>query len=130
MDKDNLNNFYFTGDRIRKLRKEHGWTQKILADKTGLSEAHISNLECGHTNLGADALKSISEVFGVTTDSLLYEYRDFENEMDNAYIGDIISVFKDCNAQEKLVLLESLKSFKMGLRRLKHLEKYKDNNNL
>ena len=35
------------GDRLKKLRKARGWTQKELADKVGLTPTYISKLERG-----------------------------------------------------------------------------------
>ena len=36
------------GDSVKKLRKERGVTQEILAKKAGISRATLSKLENGH----------------------------------------------------------------------------------
>ncbi|MFG2598617.1 helix-turn-helix domain-containing protein [Streptomyces sp. NPDC048462] len=35
------------GERLRRLREEHGWTQDDLADRSGYSASHISGVETG-----------------------------------------------------------------------------------
>jgi transcriptional regulator with XRE-family HTH domain len=50
------------GNRIKDLRKEKGWSQVELADKTGFHRTYIGMVERGERN---PALKNI-EVFAVT----------------------------------------------------------------
>ena len=56
---DILNKF---GERIRKLRLEKGWSQEVLAEKTGFHRTYIGMVERGERNL---SLKNI-ETFDVT----------------------------------------------------------------
>ncbi len=60
-----------TGDRIKKLRKSHGFTQSQLAQKLGVSPSTIGMYEQGRRNPDSSMLVKIGETFSVTTDSLL-----------------------------------------------------------
>lgn len=60
-------------ERVRDLRKEHGWSQGELADKVGADPAQISRYENGRITPSADAVVRLAEVFDVSTDYLLVE---------------------------------------------------------
>lgn len=45
-------------------RKKHKMTQKQLAEKTGLSQANISNIEKGNSRPTIDTLMKIADAFG------------------------------------------------------------------
>lgn len=38
------------GDKYARLRKVRGWTQEELAERSGLSQQYLSDLECGKRN--------------------------------------------------------------------------------
>lgn len=54
-----------TGDIIRGLRKERGWSQGELADKLGLKPQNISRYEKGHVQPRESTLTIFAEVFDV-----------------------------------------------------------------
>ena len=60
-------------ERVRDLRKEHGWSQGELAGKVGADPAQISRYENGRITPSADVVVRIAEVFDVSTDYLLVE---------------------------------------------------------
>ncbi|MDW3098615.1 MAG: helix-turn-helix domain-containing protein [Alphaproteobacteria bacterium] len=47
------------GTLIRRARKNRGWSQSKLADKTGLRQATISQIEAGHDSAKLDTLLRI-----------------------------------------------------------------------
>jgi transcriptional regulator with XRE-family HTH domain len=59
-----------TGDRIREIRESLGWTQQVLADKTGLSKGFLSDVENGHRGISSDNLLKIANALGATLDYL------------------------------------------------------------
>ncbi len=59
------------GQRIRKSRKALGMTQAKLEEVSGVSQNHISNLECGVSNLGLDALEKLVPALQVTREYLM-----------------------------------------------------------
>ena len=57
---------------IRKLRKERGWTQTILAEKVGYADKTvISKIENGKIRLAVPQIERFAEVFGVTPGELM-----------------------------------------------------------
>lgn len=59
------------GDRIRKLRKKHGWTQVEFAEMIGIDRSFLADIERGKRNVSilnleliANGLKmSLSQLF-------------------------------------------------------------------
>lgn len=58
-------------ERIRALRKEHGYSQEQMARKLHLTQGAISQWENGLTVPAADQLMALADVFGITVDDLL-----------------------------------------------------------
>lgn len=59
------------GRKLRKLRKQKGWTQAYMAEHTGIGRAHISNLETGKKEAGLRALEILAISFGMSLPKLL-----------------------------------------------------------
>jgi transcriptional regulator with XRE-family HTH domain len=59
------------GQRLARLRKERGWTQKQIAERTGLIQELVSNYETDKLRLNADMILRFAEVLEVSTDELL-----------------------------------------------------------
>lgn len=59
-------------NRIRHLRKEHGYTQQELAEKTGIDYKHIQRLEGNNPPaIRIDTLEKIAKVFNMSCSDLL-----------------------------------------------------------
>lgn len=82
------------GGRLRLKRKEHGWTQQMLADKVGTSQAVIQKIENGKS-LRPRNLNNIAIALGVSPAWLM-----FGTETIDALNEDAIEVAK---AWQKLV---------------------------
>lgn len=59
-------------DRLKKLRKEKGLSQRELCKIVGIHITNISRYERGENKPTADVMKKIADVLGVTTDYLMY----------------------------------------------------------
>lgn len=59
------------GKRIKDLRKDRGLTQENLAARTGLSSAHISNIETAHTKTSLTTLVTIANALSVSLDDIV-----------------------------------------------------------
>lgn len=55
--------------RVIALRKEKGWTQKELAQRAGISQTTVANIEQGR-NQSSKALVDLARAFGVTAEWL------------------------------------------------------------
>ena len=59
------------GERIKERRAELGWTQDVLAQKAGISNSFLSDLENGKRSVGADTLLNIARALGRSIDFLM-----------------------------------------------------------
>jgi transcriptional regulator with XRE-family HTH domain len=60
-----------TGNRIKSLRIEKGWSQDELGKKLNLDQGTISKMERGESEPTAKTLRLFKEIFGVTIDWIL-----------------------------------------------------------
>ncbi len=67
-------------EKITAQRKAHGLSQEELADRLGVSRQAVSRWEQGSALPDANNLVQLSRTFGVTTDYLLHD--DYENDQD------------------------------------------------
>lgn len=59
------------GNRIREYRKERGFSQEILAEKSGVSTNTISRIEGGQMAMSVGILQRIVKALGVDANVLL-----------------------------------------------------------
>lgn len=59
------------GNRIREYRKERGFSQEILAEKSGVSTNTISRIEGGQMAMSVGILQKIVKALGVDANTLL-----------------------------------------------------------
>ena len=57
--------------RLARLRKAAGMTQKELADELGTEQSRISNYESGRIRISVDILARLTKILGVSADVLL-----------------------------------------------------------
>lgn len=80
------------GDKIIKLRKEHGFSQEDLAQRIDVSRQSISKWELNESSPDADNLRKLSNLFKVSIDYILddeqEEYIRHQNKGVNA--GELI----------------------------------------
>lgn len=58
-------------ERLKELRTEKGWTQKVLAQKLSVSDDCVFFWEKGRSEPSLQQVLDIAELFDVTTDFLL-----------------------------------------------------------
>jgi transcriptional regulator with XRE-family HTH domain len=86
-------------EKIRKLRKQKGWSQAVLAKKADVTTGHINRLENGHFQPSVELLKKIAQQLDVTADYLL-------NEDEGDYLAPV--KVEDKTLAEKIRLIETL----------------------
>ena len=75
--------------KIVKLRKANGWSQEYLAEKLNVSRQAISRWESATAQPDATNILQLSKLFGVTTDYLLND--DYESDNDLPKVNQINS---------------------------------------
>ena len=68
-------------DKIIKLRKANGWSQEELAEKLNVSRQAISRWEGASAQPDATNILQLSKLFGVTTDYLLNDEFESDNDL-------------------------------------------------
>jgi len=58
------------GDRIRKLRKKHGWTQVEFAERVGIDRSFLADVERGKRNVSILNLELIASGLRITLSQL------------------------------------------------------------
>ena len=68
-------------EKIVKLRKINGWSQEDLAERINVSRQAISRWEGGTAQPDATNILQLSKLFGVTTDYLLNDEYESDNDL-------------------------------------------------
>ena len=67
-------------DKIAELRKKNGWSQEELAGQLGVSRQSVSKWESASSIPDLDKILKMSDIFGVSTDYLLKDSDEPEEE--------------------------------------------------
>jgi transcriptional regulator with XRE-family HTH domain len=57
----------YVGERVRRLRMQHGLSEEKLADRLGVTLEQVQTYEQGANPIGPDCLAQIAEIFSVTS---------------------------------------------------------------
>ncbi len=86
--------------RVKELLRERGWTTKVLAEKTGMSESYLTHIKNGTRRWNEDALKKLANAFNLHPVDLFAQRKNRTDEVDkNVKIPEVSNV----NLQLKIV---------------------------
>lgn len=80
--------------RLKELRKEHEWSQKLLADQLNVAQNTVSQWERGEREPDFEMLSKIAELFEVSTDYLLgrtddpIDWENYDGHIPEQFNGD------------------------------------------
>ena len=106
-------NYIAIGKRIRQLRMGRGWSQAMLAEKSGVEPSNISHIERAATKLSLPTLVNISNALEVTLDEIVYESLIKNDHITNEIINELLA---DCTSKEISAIVEMIKTTKNILR--------------
>src|SRR5579864_7178055 len=86
--------------RVKELLREKGWTTKILAEKTGMSESYLTHIKNGTRRWNEDSLKKLAKAFELTPIDLFAERRQ---RTDNVDLNVSLPEFVDANLKVQIV---------------------------
>ena len=109
-------NYIAIGEKVRESREKLKWTQETLAEKTGLSAVHISNIETAHTKVSLPALIIIANALGTSLDLLACEDLDNVYDIRAKQHNDMLS---DCTPKEARIINDTLSTLKSSLKKNK-----------
>lgn len=104
--------YYEIGQRIRKYRKAHQFSQEELAERVGISTTHMSHIETGNTKLSLPVLVSLAAALEAGTDDLLF---DNAEQSRNSVIDDLKNLLENCSISQIKVLKDILKAAKVSM---------------
>lgn len=58
---------------IRHLRKERGWSQETLAERSGLHRTYVGDIERLERNVSVDNIEKLAKAFGIAVRDLFEE---------------------------------------------------------
>ena len=61
------------GNNIRKIRKEFGWTQQFLAEKSGISVPFMTQIELGRKSASLEVIQNIASALNISYKQLFDE---------------------------------------------------------
>lgn len=61
------------GNNIRKIRKEFGWTQADLAEKSGISVPFMTQIELGRKSASLEVVQNIANALNISYGQLFEE---------------------------------------------------------
>lgn len=72
-----------TSLRVKELLREKGWTTKVLAEKTGMSESYLTHIKNGTRRWNEDSLRKLANAFELSPLDLFAERRKRTDNIDN-----------------------------------------------
>ena len=74
-DQQNKKIPYHFGEKLRSVREHKGYTLKVVAQKAGVSESLVSQIERNHVSPAIDTLLALADVLDINLEFLFEEYR-------------------------------------------------------
>lgn len=72
-----------TALRVKELLREKGWTTKVLAEKTGMSESYLTHIKNGTRRWNEDSLRKLASAFEVSPIDLFAQRRQRTDNIDS-----------------------------------------------
>ncbi|MBR5096463.1 MAG: helix-turn-helix domain-containing protein, partial [Treponema sp.] len=66
---------YHFGEKLRSVRERKGYTLKVVAQRAGVSESLVSQIERNRVSPAIDTLLALAEVLDINLEFLFEEYR-------------------------------------------------------
>ena len=93
-------------ERLKQVRKRLKLSQEFVATRLGMTRTTMVAIEAGTRKVTADELTKFSELYGVTTDELLYGNVSEENEI--RAFARTFSELSDIDKKEIMNLIKSI----------------------
>ena len=101
-----------TGERIRILRKERGWSQEELGEKADLHHTYVGAVERGEKNASIDTLDKIAEALGVEMIDLFTLAR--KQESIDSLRSHVIEEIRELSSGTLKLIADLIKALKTG----------------
>ena len=102
------------GQRLARIRRERGFTQIELAEKTGLVQTLVSDYERGKLRLNADMILRFATALEVSTDALLQPAGPAESKRPSRRVLRRLEQIESLPSTQQLALLRTIDTFLEG----------------
>ncbi len=69
--------------RVKELLREKGWTTKVLAEKTGMSESYLTHIKNGTRRWNEDSLRKLANAFEISPVDLFAQRKQRTDNIDS-----------------------------------------------
>lgn len=73
-----------TALRVKELLREKGWTTKVLAEKTGMSESYLTHIKNGTRRWNEDSLRKLAGAFEINPIDLFAQQRKRTDDLESS----------------------------------------------
>ena len=101
------------GKRVKAMRMQKGISQSELAQRVGISQAHMSNIENGHSNITLENLFALHDILGVSMASFFVDIDGNQGLKEEKYAKGFIGLDDMIDA---LLLIKNNKLYSQVLR--------------
>ncbi len=102
------------GQRLARIRRERGFTQIELAEKTGLVQTLVSDYERGKLRLNADMILRFATALEVSTDALLQPAGPVESKKPSRRVLRRLEQIESLPSAQQVALLRTIDTFLEG----------------
>lgn len=102
-------NYKDIGIRIKQERINQNITQEKLAEITGISVTHMSNIENANTKLSLPVLVNIANALNCDANIILFGNT---NSNLNASLSMISKILSDCSSKERIIIIDTIQALK------------------
>ena len=102
------------GERIKKLRKEKGWSLKKLGENAGLQGRLIGQYESNNVAPTANSIIKLAKAFNVSTDYLLIDNNNDNTRLPSIHDNKLIELFEklnNMNSRDKEVIISLIDAY-------------------
>lgn len=108
-------NYSLIGKQIKIARVQKDLSQEKLAEMTGISTTHLSNIERGRKSARLETFVHIAKSLDISMDYLLC-YEPNMPKQTQILKQSLSNELTDCSAKELIVLEEAIKQIKAAMR--------------
>lgn len=106
-------NYKDIGIRIKQERFNQNITQEKLAEISGISVTHMSNIENANTKLSLPVLVNIANALNCNANIIL---SGNTNSNLNASLSMISKILSDCSSEERIIIIDTIQALKNSLK--------------
>ncbi len=92
-----------TGERVRSLRKQLGLSQVEFANRIGMTQGYVTNIERGTRDVNDRLIKLMSETFSVSEEWLLTGEGDIFQDNDHLLLANLMKKYRMNSMETALI---------------------------